>query len=411
MRSQTLTEYKTTEAVPLSVVERDMLRGIAPSINVTPSFGKSDYYDLTPSSWVGAIQLPNLAIQIRPKIPIERVLFLVSYAVDPRLWQKSGFSFGPCSDLVEAVIPGFIYQCGKSLERGILSGYRREERASITVRGRIRMEEQIKRRFGIAPPVEISYDEFTEDIEENRLLKAALRRLGKLKIRSQQSLNQLYRYETNLNAVTLVEYDSRNLPNISFNRLNEHYRHVIELSKLILRSISYELSHGQIAGTAFLVDMNDVFQKFVTIALREVLRLNERAFPSGDRVGKLYLDTGQNVSLEPDISWWERGTCMFIGDIKYKSVNIAGIKHPDLYQLLAYVTAAGLRSGLLIYAAGEGEPKVHEVIHVGKRLEVMTLTLDGDPDSILNEIKIVSDKIRKLREEALADDLSLSVTA
>jgi 5-methylcytosine-specific restriction endonuclease McrBC regulatory subunit McrC len=49
---------------------------------------------------------------------------------------------------------------------------------------------------------------------------------------------------------------------VSFTKLNERYRPAVELSKLVLRSISYELSHGQVGGTAFLVDMNDVFQEF-----------------------------------------------------------------------------------------------------------------------------------------------------
>jgi 5-methylcytosine-specific restriction enzyme subunit McrC len=81
---------------------------------------------------------------------------------------------------------------------------------------------------------------------------------------------------------------------------------------------------------------------------------------------EFYLDREPNLSLEPDISWWERGACVFIGDIKYKRVNIAGIRHPDLCQLLAYVTAAGLRSGLLIYAAGEGEITRGRILAVRK---------------------------------------------
>ena len=31
---------------------------------------------------------------------------------------------------------------------------------------------------------------------------------------------------------------------------------------------------------------------------------------------------------------------MLVGDLKYKRVNVEGVKHPDLYQLLAYATAA-----------------------------------------------------------------------
>jgi 5-methylcytosine-specific restriction enzyme subunit McrC len=408
---ETLTEYISKEAVRLSREQVDSLRKLAPSISVTPSIGKpADCYDLTPSSWIGAVELPGLAIQIRPKIAIGRVLFLLSYAMDPKHWKQTGF-FAEENDLVEAVIPGFVLQFNHAVERGILYGYRREESALMTVRGRIRLEDQIKKRFGIVPPVEVAYDEFTEDVEENRLLKAAFQRLGKLRIRSERTLNQVHRSQAVLGSVASVEYDPRRLPIISYTRLNDRYRPAVELAKLIIRSISYELHHGQVTGAAFLVDMNRVFQKFVTIALREALGLRETNFPAGDCVKNLYLDKSQDISLEPDISWWEGSTCVFVGDVKYKRINVAGIKHPDLYQLLAYVVATGLPGGLLIYAAGEGEPALHEVVNLGKKLEVVSLALEGPPEQVLAGIAKVAERVKQLRQLAKSEHPSQNFLA
>ena len=42
----------------------------------------------------------------------------------------------------------------RAFSRGLLHGYRTEEEALYTVRGRIRFDEQIRRRFGIPLPVE-----------------------------------------------------------------------------------------------------------------------------------------------------------------------------------------------------------------------------------------------------------------
>ena len=47
---------------------------------------------------------------------------------------------------------------------GLLHGHCTEEDALLTVRGRIRLGDQIRRRFGIPLPVEVRYDEFTHDI-------------------------------------------------------------------------------------------------------------------------------------------------------------------------------------------------------------------------------------------------------
>jgi 5-methylcytosine-specific restriction endonuclease McrBC regulatory subunit McrC len=91
---------------------------------------------------------------------------------------------------------------------------------------------------------------------------------------------------------------------------------------------------------------------------------------------------------------------MFVGDVKYKRINVPGIKHADLYQLLAYTIAAELSAGLLIYAAGEGEPAVHEVENVGKQLEVISMDLSGTPGDILDEISNIARTIKRKTEQA-----------
>ena len=52
------------------------------------------------------------------------------------------------------------------------------------MRGRIRFGDQIGRRFDTPFPIEVAFDEFTEDIEKNRLLKTVIYRLGHTFIRS-----------------------------------------------------------------------------------------------------------------------------------------------------------------------------------------------------------------------------------
>ena len=101
--------------------------------------------------------------------------------------------------------------------------------------------------------------------------------------------------------------------------------------------------------------------------------------------------------LEPDISWWERNDCSFVGDVKYKKVNVAGIKHPDIYQLLSYTIGADVPQGLLIYAAGESEPRTHDILLAGKKLTVVSLDLAGGPDQILRQIDSLSQEIRQQR--------------
>ena len=347
MRYLTLKEYRTQPGVELSVEERDLLRDN--KIDVAPTHGAQGLYDLTPGSWIGALSIGSLAVDIQPKIRLDRVMFLISYALDPEKWRDTGFDFGVENSLVEAVVPGFVRQVRRAFRRGVLQGYRVEEDAIATVRGRIRFDDQIRHRFGIAPPIEVRYDEFTEDIDPNRLIKAAIRRLRRIRLKSRPVRNLLREFDGALALVSAVEYHPGRLPDIAWSPLNSHYRPAVELARLILRSCSFELRHGQVRSTSFLVDMNRVFEDFVVTALREKLGLTERVLRQGE---SLHLDKGRKIDVRPDLSWWQSGQCLFVGDVKYKRLEAGGIKHPDLYQLLSYAIAADLPRALLGVCVG-----------------------------------------------------------
>ena len=139
------------------------------------------------------------------------------------------------------------------------------------MRGRIRFADQIRQRFGIPLPIEVRYDEFTEDITENRLVKAAVTRLGGMRLRSRQARRNLGWIAATLENVSPVEFGPRGVPNVTFDRLNEHYRGVVGLSRLILRHSAFESKRGGVRATGFLMDMNVLFQEFLTVALREAL--------------------------------------------------------------------------------------------------------------------------------------------
>jgi hypothetical protein len=190
--------------------------------------------------------------------------------------------------------------------------------------------------------------------------------------------------------------DPRSIPDIRYTRLNEHYRPAVETARLILRSDSYELRHGAVRGTAFLVDMNRVFEDFVMVALREALSVSQRSFPQGARGRQLFLDSDRKVSLEPYLSWWEGDYCTFVGDVKYKALSESGVVHSDLYQLLSYLIACDLLGGLLVYGSGV-DMVTYDIERLGKQLQVFSLNLSGSPEHFLRSIEKLADSIRTLR--------------
>jgi 5-methylcytosine-specific restriction enzyme subunit McrC len=390
MRRLTLREYRRESGIELSLAQRDALASIG-GVDVRPAPGMAGSYDLTPGSTVGMLIVDGLQFDLRPKIALDRVLFLVSYALDPVRWHDQLVEVDDRDTLVEAMAHLWLSGAQQALRRGPLQGYERREEALPTVRGRIRIGDQVRERHGLLPPVEVAFDEFTTDIEENRLLKAAAVRVARLPLRGHAVRDRLARVLAQLDGVPLAAYDVRRLPSIGFTRLNRHYRTAIELSKLILSATSVELGDGHRSATSFLVDMNVVFERFLFTALVE-------AMPDAEVVHErwVHLDLGRRVPMKPDLTWLDAQRPVFVADAKYKALADPDGRNADLYQLLAYIVALGLDAGMLVYASGEGVQGHHQVVELGRSLHVAWLDVAGQPAEILASVSGLAERIVQL---------------
>ena len=399
MRKINLTEYRASLPHPLSPAERDTLRAAIPSLGIEPAIGEESEYHLKPGSTIGAVEVGDLSVLIEPKIGIPQLLSLACYAIGKVKFQASDFDLPEESALPDALALALAKAARYAFSRGLLHGYRTEEEALLTVRGRIRFDEQIRRRPGIPLPIEVRYDEFTDDILANQLVKAAAYRLGRMPLRSQEARRGVGWVTGMLDNVSLHEWPLNAVPEVTFDRLNEHYRGVVTLSRLVLRHGAFESRRGEVRASGFLMDMNVVFQEFVTVALREALgvsadTLKEQAIST--------LDEGGHIHLRPDLVWRDSGRYVFVGDAKYKNLTGKSVPEDDLYQMLAYVTALNLPSGLLAYAKDEDSPDSRDycIRNSGKRLEVAALHLEGTLDEVLECVGQLADRVRALRDEA-----------
>ena len=123
------------QSVPL---DKDELRALTASgthIQVMPSSEVDGAYTLRPSSYIGAVNVGDLAVVIRPKIPIDRVMFLITYSMDSKNWRKNSVQLTHDDGILEAIVFAFTHHTRQAIHRGLLRGYRREEDALNTVRG------------------------------------------------------------------------------------------------------------------------------------------------------------------------------------------------------------------------------------------------------------------------------------
>ncbi|MFD7033579.1 McrC family protein [Streptomyces sp. NPDC059917] len=345
---------------------------------------------LRAGSKVGAVSVgaadgeAPVTVRVTPKVPVARLFFLLGHSLAPKdPWQEGRVEVDDRRELLPALAHAVERQIAAALRRGLLQGYRSTEESALVVRGRIREADQIRRRFGAALPVEVVYDEFTTDIPENRILRAAVERLLRLPGVPPEVRRRLLHQRTRLaDATPLIA--GRPLPAWQPSRLNTRYRPALHLARAVLAGSSPEHARGGLRIDGFLFDMNKLFEDFVTVALREALRGSEC---TGALQDPHHLDEADAIRMKPDLVVYRPdGTPLAVADAKYKAEKRDGYPDADLYQMLAYCTALGLREGHLIYAKGNAPHAAHRVRHAGIVLHQHALDLDQEPTALLADI-------------------------
>ena len=406
VRRLLLREHHESGPVALTPVQRDALLDHPARIGCRPAPGAEGLYHLRPCEMVGVLGLPGLDVVVRPKLGISRALFLLRYALDLPELHDDPAGAGE-ADLLEAVALLFDVALRRAFRRGVLQGYRVEEDGLLTLRGRLRIGEQIRVHQGRFPPVEVRFDEFGEDVLENRIIKAALLRLSRMRLRHAGLRRSLRHHLERLERVRRVEFGARGIPEPPSNRLNRHYAPALDLARTILEGSAPDLTAGGLQVSGFLVDMNRLFETFLARGLREELGLEARRFPQGGGRVPIHLDRGRRILLKPDLSWWYESRCVWVGDAKYKALGPGDVPRPgDAYQMLAYLVALDLQCGTLVYSSPESGHDEFTIRNLGRTIKVVRFGLGGSDATLLAGLRALAGQVRK--EITLQPDLQCS---
>lgn len=361
-------------------------------VTVLPAHG--GLWTVLPAGTVGAVQVGNLLVEVTPKqkVGLSRLLFLLGYAANPGFRPEDVAGIED-TDLFAALGESLARQGLRALERGALSGYVHVEDALRTVRGRIRVGDQMTRRPGMLLPLEVAYDDFTVDIAENRILRTAIRLMMQVPRLSHDVRWKLAHLDSKLDGVSELRFGAT-LPPWTESRLNEHYVPALRLAEIILRNMSAEAGVGRHSVASFVVNMAKVFEDFVTTSLREALD----GYP-GETSGQYetFLDEAEvgqmanRVRMAVDIVHSVRGVPAMVFDAKYKAASVSdGYPNADYYQMLAYCTALTVPTAWLIYA-GPGLDRTRRVSNSSVSIVEFPLDISQAPAALLARVKALAE--------------------
>ena len=337
---------------------------------------------------VGVVQIDDITLRVIPKLAIGRIFYLLGFGRKFE-WRDDLVPYETATDLVHVLADAFVRQADRALGRGVLQGYVERDDELAVVRGRMRYREQVTRRFGQITPLLVRYDDFTIDVAENQLVRAAAKVLRTVPGLDPVVARRLRAIVQRLDDVSDL-IPGQPLPDWRPNRRNTHYETALWFASMVLKHRSVDLPEGAVEVNGFIIDMAKVFEDFVTSALTDSLeRIDGRVYAQDPHT----LDMGGTVKMNPDLVWYRGGKVLAVVDAKYKAEKVAGYPNADLYQMLAYCTALGLPTGHLVYAKGNEAEQLMVLRGSGVELHAHALDLELMPPDLLRQVDDVARRV------------------
>lgn len=320
-------------------------------------------------SWVGVIHFQDFEIQIIPKLAGENLglVNMLTYTAGvtalKRYENKRYLEILKQGSLFDLIVWLFCDACEKILAGGILFDYERQEESLTSLRGRLLIDKQYRRRFGQIDRLECRFDEHSSNIIENQLLALGLFKSGRL---AQDDLirNRARKLWTILSeACQIDQLDIEAARHeIYYNRLNDHYQDAHQLAWMIIDGLGVEdlFKSNQTPSFAFLLDMNSLFEQFLNKYLTEILRKNRLTIAYQHHDRSIIWDIFRNRSYSqviPDflVSSGNSSNRLAV-DAKYKIYDTRKVDPGDIAQVFLYAYAfdhSSQPTAVLVYPTEE----------------------------------------------------------
>lgn len=238
----------------------------------------------------------------------------------------------------EVLINIFCRLMDNLFKKGLKKFYSPEEDNLPYLKGKLKFSEHIKRNITSKEKFYCEYDEFTDNIPENRILKTACSHLikkinsfdktntGKQEIR-ENNKKRLRRYIQEFGDID----DSRNLlkdfAKLQKNRLYSHYDEPLLYAEVFLSDKNYWINKGRKKFPAIMFSLHELFEQYIETMLDNI---DSDLFEFKKQYSPHYLlkkDEEEDANLfrtKMDFVLWNTDkTKWLVLDAKYKIINLS----------------------------------------------------------------------------------------
>ena len=398
----TLFEYEWTDALNDREIRLLSKLSRTGGIEILKPFIRQGKTYFQARQYVGILRLGQCTIQILPKFhrssdrqqseqeATRNLLLMLDYAGHLGIREVNLASLNSAQDWFEVLIYLFALNLKRQWLKGAARTYEPIDAVLPVLKGKWRLSAQMhrpeqKHLFAV------TYDEFTEDNPLNQVFRYVVEKLWQLTRNSpnRQMLSEL-RYW--MDGVALLPVVTPQMAQgIALTRLNQQYEPLLNLARLFLEGLGLELSASDQTAFAFVFDMNQLFEGFLTGFMerhrRDVLPESLQGcqlLPQG-RNAAFYLARlhGKRVfKLKPDLVFRQGTHHPLLMDFKYKRLDPGdrklGIAEADFYQMYAYLNRFSAPQVTLMYpqTAEMADPVRSRFGLEGRQGEIRAVTVD-----------------------------------
>ena len=236
-------------------------------------------------------------------------------------------------DLYEIFIEMYLEMVLDLVKRGLKSSYVVREDNLKFFKGKLLVNENLRRNFAHRERFFVAFDEYSIDRPEHRLIKAAL-----LKLRKNKLARRLLNY---FDSVAASKNYSKDFAAVSIDKTNREYQAVMNWTKIFLRGESFTSFIGRAEALTLLFDMNKLFEAYVAEHIKKYF--SDRFTVKIQAQEKFLFDEPRSFGLKPDIIL-ENSAEKFILDTKWELEISSG----DMYQMFAYAKRYGAKKIFLL---------------------------------------------------------------
>lgn len=303
--------------------------------------------ELKARQYVGTIVLDEIRIVIEPKVPLDNLFYMLTFAYDLPQFRQKEAPLSKSEDLFEFVVTIFVKQVERLVRSGLYKSYIDLEGNQKYLRGRLMVAGQLQQNIVRADRFYQQTNEYTANVLENRILLYTLHLLSRVDYKDSHLKNQTRRAGSAFQDVELTSILPAACDGVLYTRLNGRYRSSIHLAKLLLQHLSIEGHTGETPFAAYMLDMNQVFELFLARYLEQYF--SDHPHLEVRIQDDIWLDIEQTEKGIPDIVLYRDGKPVGLLDTKYKKFKEKPSPE-DRNQMLVYCHTLALNKGLLIYA-------------------------------------------------------------